>query len=236
MVKDGLLHAPHKTQSGWCQVRPLLALTCCLLATLTVSCGRFEIVDIPKDPIGARGHIDLAVSYETGKEHDLALREYEKAVSIDPSAPDAWFGMGNIHLIKKDWIAASKNIEKAIRLRPTEGLYRNNLAIAYMEAGRLDDGLKAARKGLELDPVRSYIYMDTLGMILTREGKTTLAEKAYEEALTKATAAGANEGEIMDHLLVLYEATGEVASAGLIKEMQKTYEQKKDTSGKEGMR
>lgn len=209
-------------------------LAYCLLVVLTLSCGRFEIVDIPKDPIGARGHIDLAVSYEAGKEHDLALKEYEKALSLDPAAPDAYFGLGNIYLIKKDGPAAIKNLEKAVRLRPSEGLYYNNLAIAYMEAGRLDDGLKAARKGAELDPVRAYIYMDTLGMIFMRDGKTALAEKAYKEALAKATEAGTDEREIMVHLQELYETTGEAASADLIKDSLEAYELKKQIPGKEG--
>lgn len=216
-------------------MRPMRVLASCLLFVLTISCGRFEIVDIPKDPIGARGHIDLAVSYEAGKEHDLALKEYEKAVSLDPAAPDAWFGLGNIYLIKKDWPSAIKKLEKAVRLRPSEGLYRNNLAIAYMEAGRVDDGLKAAQKGLDLDPVRSYIYMDTLGMIFMRDGKTALAEKAYKEALAKATEAGTDEREIMRHLQELYETTGDTANASLVKDSLKAYELKKQRPGKESI-
>lgn len=215
-------------------MKPLRILTYCLLFVLTISCGRFEIVDIPKDPIGARGHIDLAVSYEAGKEHDLALREYEKALSLDPAVPDAWFGLGNIYLIKKEWPAAIKKLEKAVRLRPSEGLYYNNLAIAYMEAGRLDDGFKAARKGLDLDPVRAYIYMDTLGMIFMRSSDTALAEKAYKDALTRATAAGTDETEIMRHLQELYEATGDTVNAGLVRDSLKAYELKKQATGKEG--
>lgn len=206
----------------------------CLLLVLIISCGRFEIRDIPKDPIGARGHIDLAISYEAGKEYDLALREYEKALDLDPSQPDARFGIGNIHLIKRDWPAAAKHLEKAVRLRPSAGSYRNNLAIAYMEAGRLDDGLKAARKGLELDPVRAYIYMDTLGMILMRGSDAALAEKAYKEALTKAIEAGTDETEIMGHLQELYAATGDTVNAGLIRDSLKALELKKQTTGKEG--
>lgn len=217
-------------------MRPLRILASCLLFVLTISCGRFEIRDIPKDPIGARGHIDLAISYETGKEYDLALREYEKALGLDPAASDAYFGTGNIYLIKRDWPAAAKHLEKAVRLRPSEGLYRNNLAIAYMETGRLGDGLKAAKKGLELDPVRAYIYMDTLGMIFMRSDDTALAEKAYKEALGKASEAGTDETEIMRHLKELYEATGDSYSAGLIKDSLKILELKKQTTGKEGIR
>ncbi len=209
-------------------------LASCLLFVLTISCGRFEIIDIPKDPIGARGHIELAVSYEASKEHDLALREYEKAIDLDPAQSDAYFGLGNIYLIKKDWPAAIKSLEKAVMLRPSEGLYHNNLAIAYMEAGRFDNGLKAARKGLELDPVRSYIYMDTLGMIFRRSSDTTLAEKAYKEALAGATEAGTDETEIMRHLQELYEMTGDGVNASLIKDLLKAYELKKEAPGKEG--
>lgn len=215
---------------------PLRILASCLLTMLTLSCGSFEIVDIPKDPIGAIGHIELAVSYEADREYDLAMREYEKAISLDPSAPDAWFGIGNIYLIKRDWPAAITSIEKAVRLRPAEGIYRNNLAIAFMEAGRMDDGLKAARKGLELDQARAYIYMDTLGMILMRSGETALAEKAYKEALSMATEAGTDGTEILGHLQELYEATGEAANGSPIEELLKTYELKKQATGKEGRR
>lgn len=215
-------------------MRPMRILASCLLFVLTLSCGSFEIVDIPKDPIGARGHIDLAISYEAGKEHDLALREYEKAISLDPTEPDAYFGLGNIYLIKKNWPAAIKSIEKAVRLRPSEGLYHNNLAIAYMEAGRFDDGLKAAQKGLELDTIHSYIYMDTLGMIFMRSNGAALAEKAYKEALTKASEAGTDETEILLHLQGLYETTGDGINAGLIRDRLKAYELKKEATGKEG--
>lgn len=215
-------------------MRPLRILASCLLFVLTISCGRFEIRDIPEDPIGARGHIDLAISYEAGKEYDLALREYEKALGLDHAQSDACFGIGNIYLIKRDWPASVKHLEKAVRLKPSEGSYRNNLAIAYMEAGRLDDGLKAARDGLELDPARAYIYMDTLGMIFMRGSDTALAEKAYKEALTRATAAGTDETEILIHLQELYEATGDTVNAGLIRDLLKALELKKQATGKEG--
>ncbi len=58
------------------------------------------------------------------------------------------------------WKEAEFHWEKAVELDPTYPSAWNNLAIAYEQAGKFPDALKAYEKARELDPKNNYILQN----------------------------------------------------------------------------
>ena len=66
-----------------------------------------------------------------------------------------------IELAQKNlWKEAEFRWEKAVELDPTYPSAWNNLAIAYEQAGKFDDALKAYERARKLDPKNNYILQN----------------------------------------------------------------------------
>ena len=187
-----------------------------LLIVMLASCAHMR----PEKPLlSADEHIRLASIYESRGETELALRHLRDAVRVNGKNPEAHFAMGNFFLRSKDYVEAERAYQLAIELGPEEGRFYNNLGWLYMEEGRTGEAEAAVESALEKDPEKSFIYLDTLGVIQTRAGNYAEAERNLKKA-EAITPAGGNEGlaEIYSHLADLYEKTGETNKAEEIRE------------------
>lgn len=73
-------------------------------------------------------------------------------------------------------------LERATALRPDQAAGWHSLAVAYLEAGRLDEAQRSCRKVLEIDP-RHARALANLGAIVQRRGAHGDAERHYRAAL-----------------------------------------------------
>lgn len=128
-------------------------------------------------------HLRLGKIYESDGNLRPALREYQRARLMRKQDSRPYFGIGNIQLRSGEFAKAEKSYKKAIRRYSKVGVYYNNLAWVYINQKRYEEAHVMATKGASLDKSRSYIYLDTIGVIEMRQGNFTAAEQKLKEAL-----------------------------------------------------
>ncbi len=186
--------------------RKLFIVAAVLILT---ACGRI-IISSGKSPLSEAESLKLASIYASKGEDELALKEYAGILEGNKKSAGAYFGIGNVHLKRKNYKGAQENYLKAISVDPANGVFHNNLGWAYMEEGEIKKAEDEIRAALRIDPEREYIYYDTLGVIKTRAGNYPHAEGTFLEAIRSAPPSEVTGlKEIYGHLLELYEISGQ---------------------------
>ncbi|MBI5970682.1 MAG: tetratricopeptide repeat protein [Deltaproteobacteria bacterium] len=198
----------------------IIVLPALMLAHLLSSCAVKK--PPPMDPahvMQADEHLRLGAVYEAQGDYDLALREYEKTVELDPANAKAHFAAAGVYLKFKKYAEAEKGFFAAAKLSPQNPSYHNNLGWVYMENGKFNEAEVSAQTALKLDPQKGYIYLDTLGVIEMRRGDYDASEKYLLDAKGLAPLTE-TEGrkEIYSHLIELYVKSGDWEEATAIKE------------------
>ena len=86
---------------------------------------------------------------------------YEKVISMDPGHVEALNNRGVLHLHKKNYSAARKCFEKAIRLKPDYVDPYYNLACVSAATGQMQQGLRYLGKAISMDPgVKGWAQRD----------------------------------------------------------------------------
>ena len=134
-----------------------------LAAGLIAGCSHIVILH---DPLTAAEHNDLGLSYETGGHADLARREYQKALKLDPHLVRARVNLGNVEAGAGRWSKAEDHYRRALRDAPGDADALNNLAVALLRQGRdLVEAESLAVRALRSGGERDSIYRATLGEV-----------------------------------------------------------------------
>ena len=129
------------------------------------STGRPMPAAAPRPQVKSRE--DIAVSYQKarafhreGRLPDAGIW-YEKVISMDPGHVEALNNRGVLHLHKKNYTAARKCFEKAIRLKPDYVDPYYNLACVSAARGQVQQGLRYLGKAISMDPgVKGWAQKD----------------------------------------------------------------------------
>lgn len=120
--------------------------------------------DCPKDcekcAISIKTDGDIALAQN---DFDKAIKQYKKAVFVEPKFAEAWVNMGNAYGMKSEYNNAVSAFNKAIAIDPTYGKALFGKAITLKKQGKLDEAMALANRILEMydDPnVRNF--KDTL--------------------------------------------------------------------------
>jgi Flp pilus assembly protein TadD len=132
------------------------------MTALAVSCSLPKVV-VLKDPLSAREHLDLGLSYELKGELDHARAEYLKASRLDPAWAAPYFNLGNISYREHDLAAAERLYCKALSRDRDNPDILNNLALVKHELGRHEEALSLIRRALSTGRCREC--PDTLRLI-----------------------------------------------------------------------
>ena len=143
------------------RISPSLYLSLFFLMLLN-GCSLTKVV-IPKDPLTPEEHLNLGVAYEKDGVLDSAIKEYKYAAK---KLPIANLYLGNAYFLKNELNQAETFYKKMIRKDPTNGDAYNNLAwLYYMKQEKLDVAEEYALRAIELNPLKTNIYRDTLEKI-----------------------------------------------------------------------
>ena len=84
-------------------------------------------------------------------EYTLAIASYDKALDIDPDNPEAWNLKGLSFYKMKNYDRAIECSIKAIDADPNDGMSWYNRACYLTLSGRVDEGMEALRRAIEID-------------------------------------------------------------------------------------
>jgi Flp pilus assembly protein TadD len=139
---------------------PRLALTAVLLALAACSMPRVVVLG---DPLSAREHVDLGLSYEAQGQLDLARREYLKAAAGQDDWATPHFNLGNIAYRERDFAAAESHFRKALSLEAGNPDIMNNLAVVLHQLDRDAEARDLVVRALAIRDREEY--RDTLRVI-----------------------------------------------------------------------
>jgi len=116
-----------------------------------------------------------------GKNWDLAIKYYEKALRYDPRDGELNFYTGYAYMKKKEYDKAAYHFKKSLQTKLDPSAF-NNLGNIYLEQGRFEDAEKAYKSALYTEVSRMY-SLNNLGAIYQKTGRLHESLKMFEEAL-----------------------------------------------------
>jgi adenylate cyclase len=106
-------------------------------------------------------HSLLAFIHLYKKEHDKAIIEANKAVSLNPNGAESLVVLGFILSMSGEPEKGIIHIEKAFRLNPTPfSYYYNILGVAYMATDQYEKAIEILNQGIRIDPDSFFPYVD----------------------------------------------------------------------------
>lgn len=111
-----------------------------------------------------------------------ALKHAKELLYRDPNHGFANYVMGSLALEKEDYISAEDYLDRSLKADPNSVFVLNDLSIAKLKLGKVDEAEKLIRKSFETDD-QIYASWDTLGSVLLFKGDVAGASDAFQTAL-----------------------------------------------------
>ncbi len=137
--------------------------------------------EILNDPNNPNLYIKRALEYKSKNLYDLAIRDVERALSIDPSVSYFHTVKGEIYFTKGDLKEARLSLEKAVAYDETNTEALLKLGEVNFLLRRYDDALIIINDALKVDDKLAQGYF-IKGFIYKELGDTTLAVSSFQTA------------------------------------------------------
>lgn len=129
------------------------------------------------------------VSYAAAGRVDLALRDLDRAIELNPDYPNAWFNRGELKYKQGDFAAAAADYTNALKLNPKDSATLNGRGHALYRLERFGEALRDYGEAIKIDPDspaalinRADVYSDI--------GQYSEAAKDYRAAIRIAPKLG----------------------------------------------
>ena len=122
---------------------------------------------------------DVAASSNQGwthlksKQHNQAIAEFQKAITIDPNYKDVHRGLGLAYLRSEQYDQAIAEFQKEIFINPNHKEARHGLGLAYFQIGNLREAKRETQEVLRIDAN----YQPTLEFLESQNKNMTLWEQ-----------------------------------------------------------
>ena len=124
-----------------------------------------SLIGLPRLAIGGDGlddysrYMQLADSHRGAGNYGDAIKEYSRAIAIDPEHGKAYVGRGYaFQRLHKDYEAIA-DISIAIEFDPKDVGARTARCESYIEVNELEKAIQDCSKAIELDPVSKFAYL-----------------------------------------------------------------------------
>jgi len=130
----------------------------------------------------AEAHTSMAQVFCYHLELHPAVREFERAIELNPNYPTAhqWYGSSALTALGQ-FDKAIAEVKRAIELDPLSLVINTDLGNTLYRARRYDDAIAQMRKTLEMDPGFYYAHWN-LGSALAAKGALGPAIEEYQKA------------------------------------------------------
>jgi TolB-like protein/Flp pilus assembly protein TadD len=133
----------------------------------------------------ARANIQLARwgEIEDTLGYAEARKALEKAVALEPDAPDVLVAQGWVlRTADWDWKGARKAFRRALELQPNNPDTLADTAVIVFNLGQTEEGIQLARRAVDLDPLNAQTQLN-LSLLFQLAGEYNKAEQACRQAL-----------------------------------------------------
>jgi tetratricopeptide (TPR) repeat protein len=147
-------------------------------------------------------YVTLGRMHDLSGKHDLALQEFQHALSIDPRNATAMAGMGRAYELAGRLPDAEAAFQKAADLQPNDWDGHNTLAMYFDRQGKYDTSIAEFKRALNLAPDNAQVLFN-LGATYIDSGDPkhfAEAESALKRSITinPSFPAYANLGALYD--------------------------------------
>ncbi len=140
---------------------------------------------------------------------EIARREIEQAIELNPGYAWAYFHLGNIFVYQARYDEAIKVTEKGLAFDPLNVAFNRNLGIIYIRSKQFDMGITILKRSIEMDPAFPAIHFHL--------GLAFMQKSMYEEALAEMQEEKGYPKSIIDtYTGVVYALMGNKNKARLI--------------------
>jgi len=137
---------------------------------------------VKKSPNKFRPYNNLGEAYAAQGEIDQAMREYKRALELNPMADRAHYNLGNIYRKKGEIDAAITAYNRAIEINSSYAKAYNNLGSIYLNKGDYEKAKELFFKALEIDPDFPQAH-NNLGNVYSELGMSKEAIFEYKKAI-----------------------------------------------------
>lgn len=133
-------------------------------------------------PLVERGHLNRGLAFLQSRQHAEALRDFNKAIELNPRSPDAHLSRGTLYTRTGRHVEAFSDLDRAIELDPRYAEAYAKRCFVRMMLDNPRDALADCRRAVVLDP-RHRDARTNLGVVYAALNRTAEAEASYRRAL-----------------------------------------------------
>jgi tetratricopeptide (TPR) repeat protein len=130
----------------------------------------------------ANAFVNKGVARGKNKEYNLALKDFNEALGLDPNNALAFLNRGVVWASKKNYERALKDFDEAIRLDPKRAIAYVNRGTTWNNKKEYDRAIKDFDEAVRLDPNIAGAYLER-GVAWARKMNHDQAIKDFDEAI-----------------------------------------------------
>lgn len=135
-----------------------------------------------QEPTNPHPHAAMAEAAYRNGDIPRAVREYQKAIELDPDYCVGLIGLGQIWAQQGRYDQALPLVEQAIRTLPDDPILNANLGFLYYKTNQNGKAVPYLEKALRLNPDELWAHFN-LGMIRQQQGNFVSAREHFKRAV-----------------------------------------------------